>query len=289
MKIAKTAGALLLGCLLLHVPAYAKSPVWKISRSGSHLFVGGTIHVLSRSDYPLPAAFDRAYKNSAVLVLEADVQKMQTPDVQKKLLAKGMYTGEENLTDFLDPATVQELQAYVTARGMPAEQLFKCKPWLVSLTLLGFELQRLGLAGTGVDEFYCLKALNEKRPVRYLETAADQLEFLSHLGEGKENEFIQYTLQDLDDLPTVLQAIKDAWKNGDNARLQALAVDPLKKEFPKLYASIMVERNNNWVPLLEAMLKTKEIELVLVGSLHLVGDKGIIEQLKKRGYTVENI
>jgi uncharacterized protein YbaP (TraB family) len=35
------------------------------------------------------------------------------------------------------------------------------------------------------------------------------------------------------------------------------------------------------------MLKTGEVEFVLVGALHLVGDEGVIAQLAAKGYTVQ--
>ena len=245
--------------------------------------------MLSSSDYPLPAALDSAYGNSTILALEADTQKIQAPETKKIIFEKGLYKGDSDITRFLEPHTAQDLEKYLAGRGIAFEQIVKFKPWLLSVTLLGIELQRLGQGGTGVDEFYCQKALDEKRTITYLETIPEQLEFLSHMGEGAENAFMQYTLKDLKDLPDTLQAIKDAWRTGDIARLQKVAVDPLENEFPDLYASLLVERNNSWIKRIEAMLSTAEVELVLVGSLHLVGSDGILAQLKKRGYCIENI
>jgi len=289
MKIFKTTATLFLLCILIPASAYAQSPVWKISKGENHLFVGGTIHVLSSSDYPLPKAFDFAYKNSAVLVLEADIQKVKTPEMQQVFMQTGMYQGDKQITQFLQPGTVQALEAYLTSRGVPLEQMVKFKPGLLSVALLSIELQKLGLAGTGVDEFYNLKALQEKRTIIFLETVTEQLTFITEMGEGSEDEFIHYALQDLNELPAVMQALKDAWRNGDNTQMQELALKPLQDDFPKIYTSLVVDRNNNWLPIIETMLKTKDVELILVGSLHLAGNEGILQQLKKRGYTVENI
>ncbi len=245
--------------------------------------------MLSSSDYPLPDAFDSAYKNSAVLVLEADIQKVKTPEMQQIFIQTGMYQGEKQITQFLQPGTVQQLEAHLASRGIPLEQMVKFKPGLLSVALLSIELQKLGLAGTGVDEFYNLKALNEKRTIVFLETVTEQLTFIAEMGEGREDEFIQYALQDLNDLPNVLRALKDAWRSGDNAKMQELALKPLKDGFPKIYTSLVIDRNNNWLPIVETMLKTKDVELILVGSLHLAGNEGILLQLKKRGYLIENL
>ena len=51
----------------------------------------------------------------------------------------------------------------------------------------------------------------------------------------------------------------------------------------------MVERNNAWMPQIEALLTTEEVEFVLVGALHLVGDDGLLAQLSAKGYRVERL
>ena len=136
--------------------------------------------------------------------------------------------------------------------------------------------------------FFRLRALNDQRKIKHLETIYEQLEFISEMGEGYENELIEYTLNDLKKLPKLFGSIKEAWRNGDNARLQKVALAPWKDRFPKLYDSLLVERNNNWIADIEKMLKTKEVEFVLFGALHLVGEDGIITQLKALGYNIEN-
>lgn len=288
MKAKKIFCGLFLCCIIFNAHAYAKSSVWKISKDGYHLFLGGTIHLLTQSDYPLPGAFDAAYNNSVLLVLETDLQKIGTPEFQQKALQSTTYAGEENITQFLKPDTIKALKMHLTNRGIPMEPLLKLKPGMLSMTLSVVELQRLGLVGTGVDQFFHLRALNEQKKMKYLETVDAQLEFISEMGEGKENEFIEYTLNDLSNLPKLLDSMKEAWKNGDNAQLQKIALAPLINRFPKLYNSLLVERNNNWMPQIERMLKTKEVEFVLFGALHLVGEKGILAQLKARGYRIEN-
>ena len=53
-----------------------------------------------------------------------------------------------------------------------------------------------------------------------------------------------------------------------------------------MYKSLIADRNDAWLPKIEAMLKTREVEFVLVGALHLAGDDGLLSQLATRGYKV---
>ena len=289
MKFIKITSVLFLCSIIFNFQAFAKSPVWKISKDGNHLFLGGTIHLLSQSDYPLHGAFETAYNNSILLVLETDIQKFRTHEFQQAILKKTMYTGEQNLTQYLKPDTIQDLETHLTNREIPMEPMLKFKPGMLLATLTVVELQRLGLIGMGVDEFFSLRALNDKRRIKYLESVNDQIEFISKMGEGNENEFIKYTLNDLKNLPQLFDSMKNAWKNGDNVQLQIIAIDPLRGRFPKLYNSLLVERNNNWIPQIETMLGTKEVEFILFGALHLAGENGILTQLKALGYTIENL
>ncbi len=268
---------------------FAKSPVWKISKDGNHLFIGGTIHLLAQSDYPLPESFAAAYGNSTSLVLEVDLQKVEEPDFQQIMLQKCRYKGKQNIRQFLNEDTFQALHNHLKNRRMTEEALLKFKPGFLSTILTVVELQRLGLSGVGVDKFYCLKALNDKRTIRYLETVDEQVQFISTLGEGNENAFIAYSLNSLKFLPQTFSAIKDAWRNGEIDRLQQVALLPWQKQFPKIYSSIFVQRNKRWIPKIETMLQTEEVELILFGALHLVGEDGILQQLKNSGYTVTNL
>src|SRR5690606_41792400 len=78
---------------------------------------------------------------------------------------------------------------------------------------------------------------------------------------------------------------------GDADALMAESVDELKRDFPELYRAINVERNDRWVPALEARLREdgSDDTLVVVGAMHLLGEDGVVEKLRARGYTVERI
>ena len=61
------------------------------------------------------------------------------------------------------------------------------------------------------------------------------------------------------------------------------------KEFPELYQRLIVERNRAWLPKIESFLSQNENYLVVVGAGHLAGKNGLIEMLKAKSYTVEQL
>ena len=78
-----------------------------------------------------------------------------------------------------------------------------------------------------------------------------------------------------------------AYKNQDLNRLEALTKkDDIGIEgFTDL---LLYKRNENWVKKLETLLSENAL-LVAVGAGHLPGERGVINLLKKAGYTVEPV
>lgn len=289
MNIKKLLCAVFVLVFFSALPAYAGSPVWRVSKGDQQLFIGGTIHLLTQADYPLPDAFDKVYRHAAVVVLETDMQKLQDPQYQQLMINSSMYTDGRTLQSVLKPETFNALKQHLDSRGVPIANLLPFKAGMASMTVTMMELQRLGLVGTGVDEFFSKKAAQDGKKLGELESVEQQIEFLAALGEGREDEMIAYTLRDVNELPSFMQAIKEAWRQGDLVKLKEVTLDPFKKEFPGAYQSLLVERNNNWLPKIEGMLQSKEIELILVGALHLVGKDGVLQQLANRGYKIQKL
>jgi uncharacterized protein YbaP (TraB family) len=58
---------------------------------------------------------------------------------------------------------------------------------------------------------------------------------------------------------------------------------------PQLYQRLLVERNKNWMPKLEALFARRSRALVVVGAAHLVGPDGLLAMLRSKGYKVEQL
>jgi len=80
----------------------------------------------------------------------------------------------------------------------------------------------------------------------------------------------------------------EAWRSGDAATVEKIVLADLKAE-PVLYQRLLVERNRNWMPKLEALFARPKHALVVVGAAHLVGPDGLLAALRAKGYTVEQL
>lgn len=274
--------------ILLFIPTLvsAQSSVWKVSKGNQHLFIGGTIHVLSKDDYPLPKAYDKAYQQSETIVFETNIEKANDPAFMRKLVASFAYKHGKTLRSDLKRATFTALEEYCLSSGIPISLLLPYKPQFASLILTSMELQKQGIRLAGVDDHFNQRALRDNKIVRQLETIEEQLQFLANMGRGQEDELILSTIKENQQLENLMQLMLNAWRKGDNTVLDREIIQPMKTEFPSTYQDLLVKRNNNWLPMIKAYLYSPDIEFILVGALHLAGDDGLIVKLQNAGYNV---
>ena len=280
-------------CLLLlftiYGQVYADTSVWKVSNGQYSLYIGGTIHVLSKQDYPLPDAYNQAYQRSQHLVFETDIDASSDAAFFSRLSQILTYKNGRSLRSALSPATFRQLEDYCRQANIPLATLLPLKPPFAALMLTALELQKLGIDTAGVDQHFNQLARKDGKSVGQLETIDEQLAFLANMARGSEDELILSTLRENQQLDKHMDLIREAWRQGNNAALNRQFVQPLLIEFPLIYQELLVQRNRNWLPQITKMLRDENTEFILVGTLHLVGRDGLIQQLQRLGYKTEQL
>jgi len=270
-------------------PSLCKAPVWKVSKDDNYLYIGGTIHVLSKDDYPLPNAFESAFNDTARLVFETDIAALSLPENQIKLSAALQFQDSRTLKTELNPETYTRLTNYLSNRNIPIENFTKYTPGGMSIVLTALELQVLEITAAGVDEHFSSRADHAFKQTGFLESIDEQLGFIEEFSTLDPNKLVNSSLSDLENLKTEWQKLLDSWRHGDVDTLDEIALEEMQNEFPKLYQFILVERNTRWLEKIKLMLSTQEIEFILVGALHLAGTDSVLIQLADLGYTIEQL
>ena len=262
------------------------SSVWKISKNDNTVFLGGSIHILREEDFPLPEAFDRAFAASSMLVLEANIDELSSPDALQYLMERMVIPDNKTLQSVLDSETYELLMAKCLEAGIPAENVSRLKPSMVMSVLTVLEFQKWGFVQEGVDSYYFEKAKAAKTPIDFLETVQEQIDMVVTMGDGYENDYVRYSLHDWDaSFKEFLPMLSD-WKKGEGAYTESeLAV--VKNEWPIIYNSLLLDRNTAWVEKIEAYLTTAPVEFVVVGMAHLHGPDGLLRLLELSGCIVE--
>jgi uncharacterized protein YbaP (TraB family) len=266
---------------------FAQSSVWKITRAGNTIYLGGTVHLLRSEDFPLPPEFEAAFSASRKLYFETDVSQLQSGAVQEAVLQHGVFTDGRSLDRILSPAAWKTVQHYCTKAGLPVDYVKQMKPWLFAITMALVELQKLGVSQEGVDLHYHRRASEAGKATGELEPFDRHLQFLVNFGAGHESEMIEKSMEDVAELPRVFEQTIAAWRVGDLAQIDRLLLRDIRQKFPAIHKALLTDRNAAWAPKIDALLRTPEVELVLVGAGHLPGRDGLLALLKARGCAVE--
>lgn len=280
---------LLLAIYLFAFSVQAETSVWLVEKDGAKLYLGGTLHLLEESDFPLPEEFDKAYAAADALVFETDIAAMQSPGAANSLMSAMMYSDGRTLQSVLSPATYDQLGQYVASMGMPIAFLERFTAGGASLTVTMLELQKLGVNSSGVDMHYFVKAQQDGKSLIFFETIEEQLAILKGLGEGVEDEMVLSTLNDMAKLPELFGSMKAHWRKGDVDALYKEMLAEMETEFPAAYDELLLDRNNKWLPEIHKMLENPSVEFVLVGVGHLAGQGGLLTQLQKQGYKITQL
>jgi len=267
--------------------SHAKAPVWKVSKGDDFIYLGGTIHMLSDKDYPLPQAFQEAYANTDNVVLETDIRGLEAPELQGRILEAISYQDHRGLSNVLTRDVYKQLEEVLKSRGLPIAVLDKLTPFGAMMTVTQIELQRLGLIGVdGVDLHFTKRAEKDEKPRLSLETVEEQLVFMHSMNDLDPDTVIKSGIEELENMQNVWSGLVSAWRLGDLKQLETMGIDDMKSQFPNMYQTMLVQRNKAWLGDIEALMTNQDKEFVLVGALHMAGEEGLITQLAKRGYTI---
>ena len=135
-----------------------------------------------------------------------------------------------------------------------------------------------------------MKALKEqepKKPTNGLETAAFQAGLFDSIPYEKQaKELVDY-LDSMDQNKKITQQLAVLYTSQDLDGIQALS-DKDDPEMNGYMDLLLYDRNKKWAKELDGLLRGKSL-LIAVGAGHLPGQQGVIELLRKKGYTVDPV
>jgi uncharacterized protein len=268
--------------------AQDKSFLWRVQSDKSNIYILGSVHFLKKESYPLNKTIEKALDSTQKLVLEVDLKSEDAGTVQSVTLEKGINR-DRTLQQNVSPETYSLAEKRAQELGIDIRALSPLKPWLVALTMTALQLQKLGFdPNYGVDRYLVERAVKSGKTIVGLETVAFQIGLIDQLPESDQESMLRQSLKEMDLLDRGLDQIVRAWSTGDVPTLEGLLLSGMR-EYPAVHQTVIVDRNRRWLPRIEKMIELGESVLIAVGAAHLVGKDGVIELLKARGYTVEQM
>ncbi len=266
--------------------------LWKISGNGlgqpSYLF--GTIHMLCEEDAVLSSNLKKVIRNADEVYFEVDLDNMME---MLMVMTKMKMNGDTSLQDLLSPSDYEKVKTYFSnnAKGLtlPFSMLDKMKPFFAASTLQQGHLPCEGMAV--MEQVIMSEAKQYKKNIKGLETMSYQAGILDSIPYKLQAEqLVRYIdeeeKENNDAAEETLQMLK-AYNEQDLKKLEAM-INKSDIGISSFTELLLYKRNRNWVKKLKDLLPAKSL-LIAVGAGHLPGEEGVIELLRKEGYTVEPV
>lgn len=254
------------------------SLLWEVSGNGlakpSYLF--GTIHMICAADYSMNEQTKKAFAKTDRLTLEIDMSDAEQMSAMQK-----MAMGEKPLSENLTPEHYARLDALLQKQaGLSAKQLDS----FTLLTVMSvLTIKTFGCLDMRYYEMEFIEmAKKSGKSVSGLETVNEQMALFEN---GISTEDILEMMEASDDAET--KKMVEIYKQQNLQQMYSMMTD--EKSMSKEAKILMLDnRNSNWLKMMPAMMK-KESVFFAVGAAHLPGEMGVIQLLKKAGYTVKAV
>lgn len=289
-RIARMAASLVLAVAApLHT--HAAAFLWEVSSMTNKVYLYGTVHAGKPAWYPLPLAVEQAFADSVTLVVEADISDTEAMKrAQPATLAPG-----DTLEKHVDPAVYERFRKLLPRYQLPEAQVARMKPFMAVSLLVFSEWARLGYRpDLGVEGYLIGKAHEAKKAVREIEGLEAQLDLMDSLSEEQNKRIFEGTVEALEGglAGEQIEGMVKAWQEGDPRAMLEMSrrYNDKVKGAGELEEKFVWGRHDAMLKKIESYLnESKDRSFVAVGALHLSGPRGLVEQLRKRGYIVRQL
>lgn len=262
--------------------------LWRLEKDGHASWLYGTVH-LARLEWVFPGPrVQDALARSQTLALELD---LLDPETQRRLAAGAAARPG----DLLAPELRQRIERRARLECAAAAAIAPLRPEFQVAALSMLAGRRLGLEPDyGIDATLAALARRTGKPVVALETAEEQLRAMSVNSRGELAELVKGALDELDSgrAQALLGRMARMWASGDHALLARYADWCDCQHTPAEAAAmrrLLEARHPSMAARLDALHRGGQSVFAAVGSLHMIGPRGLPALMAQRGYRVERI
>lgn len=274
---------------ILAPAAYADLFLWRSQSDAPQIYIMGSVHALSKKDYPLPGPYERAFEQSQKVVFEVDLSAQSTAKATALMFDMAALPEGKTLKDILGDKRFERLNKIGLKQGYSLEMMNAFEPWFASLMASQILFSNSGLdVSLGVDQHYRDKAKRRGKSIGHLETAKEQFEIFDEMNMRLQVAFLETAIMDFKEGKAMLDGLMKAWRAGDDKVLSEVMIKEMQK-YPGLAESLLYKRNRNWAEQVDDYFKGRTDTLVVVGAAHLVGPNNLIELMEEKGYQFERV
>ena len=265
--------------------------LWKVEKPGNeHVsYVLGTHHFAPLSVLDSLTNLPEALNDADKVYGELDMALSTSPAAIQQMQMALIAPPDSTLDKGLAPAQLDSVKTaleQLSGAQMPVQALFPLKPAAISTQIAAMMSMKLFPELNpmeGIDMIMQQRAKELDKPVDGLETLEFQMNALYGNSIKDQATALMKTISDMNDEERKAIELANSYLNHNidaiyNAMVEA---ESTEEDLDRLIYS----RNDNWANRLIREMADSNL-LVVVGAGHLPGERGVLEQLRKAGYTV---
>lgn len=262
-------------------PAENPTLLWRIENGAEtkgHIF--GTMHIIDEKYYYFPDNLEQLILDADKVVLEI----AKKPNVFEVM--KLMRSNDGNILDKMTQAQRDSVYNFIDKEmgknpDKVAPRLGAMKPMLMQQFLASAAFPKK--FESYEEDIYKLQN-KAKAPYIGLETMEEQIAFLDNANTQENIESIMSTVRDIEGARAEIIALSKLHREGDVEALFEMINQHPETEGLNI-DELLFKRNANWIPQLTEIMENESV-FIAVGAGHLGGDKGVINLLKMKGFTL---
>ncbi len=270
---------------LIPLPADEKPlSLWLLETEEAKVYLLGSIHAMKPDMYPLAAPIETAFKEAEKVAFEVDLTRLNETEMNQIMQQQGIYTPPSSIESDLSEETLSLLKTYLKANNLSLANVRHMKPWFLMLTIGQKELSKYGFEPQyGIDQKLQQRAISEGKEILQLESFREQIGILSADSIEVQGLSLKASLEEMKTLENDLKELIVAWEHGDVDKMLELTIEA-SNQYPGLSQqmhNLIDKRNIKMTEIIREYAATSGTYLVVVGALHMGGEGGIIQLLKK--------
>jgi uncharacterized protein YbaP (TraB family) len=259
-----------------------KTLLWQVTGKGitkpSYLF--GTIHLMCNNELKIPKIVEEKFNTAQKLFLEIN---LDDPNMMKDMMLGMQMKDSSTLENLMGNKFDSVSTIFQNTTGMPLKMLNTAKPFLLISMLYPSILQCTPVSWESVFQ---KMAKDKGMEIEGLETLKDQMNVFDKIPYKVQSDMFVKMLLNIDSSKKEFDTMLQVYKNKDINQLNILTN---KEEDFGEYTDILLDnRNHNWIPVIGEQAK-KMPTFFAFGAGHLGGEKGVINLLRKAGFTVKPV
>jgi len=275
----------LLLCFLT-APARAQPPVWIVHGPHATLILFGSIHLLPPGLDWEPPRLKQALSEANELWFEIPFDQSASLAAFQEATRRGHQPQGHTLDDDLDASGRAKLALAAKTCGLPLDGVNQLRPWYADMLLSVASIRQYGAGAEGGVE-QTLSAANAAVSRHAFETIDQQIGFFADAPMSDQLDSLKETMSEIQEGPDEYRKLVKAWMAGDTRAIQREAIEPLMKQAPGVYRTLVVARNRRWLDQINARLQGNGEAVMVVGVGHLIGPDSVPALLRREGVVVE--